>query len=499
MKKVLCVFSIIIALGFSITPTIALAVSQDFSLTYQFLNDKSANAGGTITLYGDDGDYSLFWGDGNDKLKYTYQSENLREVEYSKFCQITVSDGVGKYNVYDYTLIPEKATSLLVYNDNSKLKYKYDIPQNKIFNLGQKKYTFGALSDVHFNRYNELGNGDDSVIMFNNSLDFLENIDVSFVAIAGDIVGEAYANQYIDSLNKYKSAIQNRKIPVYTSAGNHDATQYGFTSFYLKQWTEKVNCDIYEKDAKSRGIVDLSKNKLDFVYKPKKEVDDVVVFLSVSYNSQSSAVQKNQIDWLEKILNKYNDRNVFLFFHPFFANDEGGIDKGVGSVTGPNGYYYNWSWNANASDQIEMRELLSGRDNVIAFSGHSHWAYATQRYQQNVNVGKYKDLPTMVHISSVSSPREVYENTPKNERVELNGFASEGYVTEVYENGLVLLGTDFLNGNYLSTYSYLISYGKSSVNVFNWTIFWVVLGGCVIVLSSFIGYIIYKKRRKKII
>ncbi|MBQ8014650.1 MAG: hypothetical protein IJ264_00520, partial [Clostridia bacterium] len=85
-----------------------------------------------------------------------------------------------------FTAIPEGAETVLAYK-NKTLTGTADIPENKIASNGTKLYSFGALSDVHFNRYNMSLTGDDACLTFPNALNFLESFGISMVGISGDI------------------------------------------------------------------------------------------------------------------------------------------------------------------------------------------------------------------------------------------------------------------------------------------------------------------------
>ena len=111
-----------------------------------------------------------------------------------------------------------------------------DIPENKLADNGKKLYSFGALSDVHFNRYKGSLITDDACLTFPNALNFIENFDVELVGISGDIS----ANGERDAFEKYNTIVSNYDFPVYTCTGNHDVSDdfklenYEFNEFDTK-------------------------------------------------------------------------------------------------------------------------------------------------------------------------------------------------------------------------------------------------------------------------
>ena len=76
-----------------------------------------------------------------------------------------------------------------------------------------------------------------------------------------------------------------------------------------------------------------------------------------------------------------------------------------------------------------------------------------QTLNPNLNISKNgEDGATFVHVSSVSSPRitgdyqVLWEGTDPT--------MSEGYLIEVYEDTILLMGVDFVNGKILAYATY---------------------------------------------
>lgn len=418
-------------------------------ISYKFANDNPGSAYGTITFASDEaGEYSFYWGDSEgQKLKYN-------GTEYSELGKsTTTSDNLtATYKIISpYTAIPEGAKELQVYNANDEKISSYDIPESKQFAGGQMLYKFGIMGDVHYNRYSDFSE-DDAVPAFNDALKFMDNQGIDFVGMTGDLSNTGEENAY----TKFNTAInQYPNMTVYTCMGNHDLS----TEKFLKTVNIKKNSD--------KNVREINDNGLDFVY--EKNGDIFIIFNQVhrSYNSKTgSLVDREQLNWLEKTLNTYAGKNVYIFFHTYFAKENGDVITAVGNLQNPGGYKYPLTYTFGNYDENRFRQLLNKYPNVTLFSGHSHWAYDQQKYNPNLNIGNIKDDnsgATLVHISSVGAARTIEPEAA--ERVENNGIKSEGMVAFKYNNATVYTGVDLKNGKYLAYATYLNYDGKKSVPI----------------------------------
>lgn len=423
---------------------------ESYSVSYSFANNNAGSAYGKITVTTvEPGTYSLYWGDSQgNKLKYN-------GVEYSELgtCVTTSNNLTATYQVPSpYTAIPEGAKELLVYNSQSQVVSTYNIPVAKQFNAGKLSYKFGLMSDVHYNRYSDYS-ADDSVPAFNTALKFMNDQGIDFVGLTGDLS----ASSETSAFTKFQTAVN--KYPdmtVYTCMGNHD--DYNITDF-KKYVNTKMSTD--------KNVTNINDTGVDFVYQKN---GDVFIFFSQtrwSYNGKYSAlVTTEQLNWLEKTLNTYANKNVYLFFHTYFASENGDVTTAVGNLMNPGGYTYDLTYTFGNTDEKRFRSLLNKYPNVTMFSGHSHWAYDQQKYNPNLNIGNIKSNgtgATLVHISSVGAPRTIEENS--SQRAENNGVRSEGTVALKYSNCTVYMGVDFKNGKYLAYATYVNTDGKKSTPV----------------------------------
>ncbi len=411
----------------------------------EYINDNAGSADALIKITTTtDGEYKLYWADENfDKLTF---SLGEKELEYSEFAVINTYFGEGSIDLPDYTAIPDDAASILVTLNGETLEI-FDIPYEKRADRGEPVYSFGSISDLHFNRYETENGSDVAQSSFRTSLDFFEAAGVSLVAMPGDIStdGEKEAFEAFNSISSEYS------FPVYTVTGNHDVRG----KFTKENWREYMNVGAYE-DIPAENIAAVSDNGLDFVYREPLS-GDIFIFLHQTSNNYgllfNALLENSQLDWLEKQLEAYKNESVYLFFHTFLTSAKGNPFMGTGNLQNDLGWHYLLYYTMGANDEVKLRELLREYDNVTFFNGHSHWAYHMQALNPNLNISKNgEDGATFVHVSSVSSPRVTADYQILWEGTDPD--MSEGYFIEVYEDTLLLYGVDFANNRILSYATY---------------------------------------------
>ncbi len=425
-------------------------VNDTAVIEYDFSNTEAGSAAGEITVTAPlDGNYDIYWGDENGE-KLFIELDGTKAY-YSELATVDVDGGEGKFEVQSFTAIPEGAETLLAYRCGI-LTGEADIPDEKIADYGKKVYSFGALSDVHFNRYNGSLSGDDACLTFPNALNFIEYFDVELVGISGDISADGERNAF----EKFNTITSDYDFPVYTCTGNHDVSD----DYTLENWQELINTGVYGENKKD-GVEDVAENGLDFVYAPAGADGDVFIFLSQfqwHYNEVYSRILTDeQLDWLEKQLETYKDTTVYLFFHTFLNNPVEGenLNMGEGNLENNVGRHYDLAFTNGCPDEVRFRGMMDKYENVVFFNGHSHWAYDMQQFNPNLNIADYNgEYATMVHISSVSSPRRTTANIDDSSEHFMR--SSEGMIVTVYEDKIVFNAVDFLRGEMLSYATYVI-------------------------------------------
>lgn len=412
-------------------------------MTVSFADETPGSMAGSVKVKATvDGEYDIYWGDaeGSDLTA----NVNGKTVGYSEFATVEVRFGSGELEFNDFLAIPEGAETMVLKKGDKVLETE-TIPENKRLDYGMQKYAFGALSDVHFNRYSALSD-DDTVVSFPRALNYLKDWGVSVVGISGDLS----LNGELDSYEKYNSVVSQYDFPVYTCKGNHDCRKY----YTLSNWQKNVNKDIYGA-SKPAGILDVSSNGLDFVYECN---GDIFIFFSQVSNTYMLGVQlvtDGQLDWLEKQFAAYKDRNVYLFFHTFLGSDGIPTNMCEGNIINPLGATYTLTYVKGNKDEKRFKQLLAEYKNVVFFNGHSHWSYDMQKYNRELNISDYdgKYAP-MVHVSSVAAPRTVTDTSLVQKSNP--GYMSEGLYMTVYNDMLLIRAVDFISGEFLAYATYIV-------------------------------------------
>ncbi len=415
------------------------------STEIEFVNTDAGSADAVIEIKTTtDGEYKLYWADEDfNRLTFSLGEE---ELEYSEFATVTTYFGEGSTDLPDYTAIPDGAANILVTLDGETLEI-FDIPSEKRADRGERVYSFGSISDLHFNRYELEGGADVAESTFARALTFYDKADVALVAMPGDISTDGEKEAF-EAFNNISSGYD---FPVYTVTGNHDVRE----KFSKESWRENMNKGAYDEEP-AEGIVNVSDNGLDFVYEEASS-GDIFIFLHQTSNNYgivvNSLLDNSQLDWFEARLEEYKDRSVYVFFHTFLTRASGNPFMSTGNLQNEFGWHYFLYYTLGSNDEARMRELLREYDNVTFFNGHSHWAYHLQSINPELNISKNgEDGATYVHVSSVSSPRVTADYGVLWEGTDPD--MSEGYLIEVYEDTLVLYGVDFVNNRILAYATY---------------------------------------------
>ena len=273
--------------------------------------------------------------------------------------------------------------------------------------LGEKMYTFGALSDIHLGYEDRNATAD-----FHRAITALQNLGVDFVGISGDVGYYSDTSSVITELQGYKDALDNyATVPFYTVTGNHDI---------------KHPDDVWEQYTGHPKNFEIVHN------------GDVFLFMSLTQKDKASSHDTpytTSLTWLKEKLSRYQGARIFVFMHYPISNYSGLRD----------GEYYGFS-SASTEDDELLSTLLSTK-NVVVFSGHTHFKLDCEADYDTINVFNFQHKKvSLVHIPSCAYPRD----SAKKEQEQL----SEGYVVEVYEKGVILRGVDLVTGDYMPNYEY---------------------------------------------
>jgi UDP-2,3-diacylglucosamine pyrophosphatase LpxH len=292
----------------------------------------------------------------------------------------------------------------------------YDINGNRVgqIPLGKLKpptrerrlYSFGALSDVHI--------GDStSTADFTAALKYL-SAETDFICISGDLI-----HNKEKQTAEYKSLIETyATVPVYACAGNHDGAYVPNIETAISGYTGHP------------------------LYYSITYGDDVFIFVGCKSSTGGSLFTADELTWLSNTLEAHKNRRVFLFEH-VRPDDACGNALRIYTLD-------IWS----GTEQTVFENLLRQYPNIIFFHGHSHLKFNLQQYADKANIDKIFGCWS-VHIPSITVPRGPTSSVDTT-RVELYA-ESEGYVVDVYNDGIHLRGRDFIKGKFLPIASYWLN------------------------------------------
>lgn len=377
--------------------------NSDIKLEYKFTNTTKGSAAGTIeltTCSSNTGAYSIYWANDNGKLE-----------DYSEITTIESSGTDTKsYTVASLNAIPENANKIVAVKDDA-IKAEYKIDSNKLISCS-KKFSFGALSDVHL----EGGSNDEakSKSDFDNELNYFKSQNVAFLGTSGDITRDGKS----EDIDAVVSKIKSFGLPVYTARGNHDTRNACGSNW------EKIepNGTCFEK------VVN----------------DEVFVFMGLNKEDYTNPFTSEQISQLKSILEKYKNKRVFMFEHVF-----------IGSVGNVNSLYP-YSSLSDKGTAGEFKALLKENKNVVLFTGHTHLDFNLQRLNEFANVkAPSDDYGYRVHCPSASRPRRNDEGKSSSKTYTYNEGAY-GYLVDVYDNYVILKGRDFVANKNLPYATYIL-------------------------------------------
>ena len=264
----------------------------------------------------------------------------------------------------------------------------------------EKLYSFGLLSDVHIGEQTAAND-------FTVALQYL-SAETNFICISGDLVDY---NQHAE----YKSLVDaHATVPVYACTGNHDGYVGGIENI-VESYTGKP------------------------LYYSIAYGNDVFVFVGCKSTYQGQLFTAAELDWLAETLEVNKNKRVFLFQHV----------RPMDACGNALNIYKNDL--LQGDEKAIFEGLLRQYPNIVFFHGHSHLKFDLQRHDAMANIDRVFGCWS-VHVPSLSVPRGPVSAVDTT-RVELYA-ESEGYIVDVYPNGIHLRGRDFVAGKYLPIASY---------------------------------------------
>lgn len=335
-------------------------------------------------------------------------------ADYAPICTLD-AEQLAHYEYFvDANVAPVEAKAIGVYDAEGKRVGAIKLSSLKSKSAKAPLYTYGVLTDVHFGVPKI-----DPVNDFKRALKFFASEGASMICICGDITQNGTEEEF----QAYANAAAQSQLPVYTTTGNHDCTRNGIKPEQWKQYTGKPL--VFEKSVQVNGKT------------------DHFLFLGMKRWHFKEAYHEEHLDWLEEKLEEYEGERCYIITHLFFPDRAGNL----------NGIYPPKNW--LRGEQLERLEALCRKyHSSVWFSGHSHWEWALQKYQDRANIHRdYDDgRPASgwaVHVPGCGCPITSDGTTRVN-----NPPASEGALVRVYKNHVEVIGVDLKNGMYLPVATY---------------------------------------------
>ena len=280
-------------------------------------------------------------------------------------------------------------------------------------NMSQKKYSFGALADIHLQ--NSTAQTD-----FQRALSYLNDVEnVDLICIAGDLTEAGTAEE----LAQYKQHVENYSpnTPVYAITGNHEG----------------------RSDSIATDFQTYTGNPLYYSFEHKGDIFIMVGCQPTSdpggWPASGSLFSKAELQWLYETLEANRNKRCFVFQHVR-------PQDGCGNTFG----IYNLDiW--GGTEQTVFESLMHHYKNAHHFHGHSHLKFYLQYGSDIANIDHIFG-GWSIHIPSLAVPRDG-DPSGASSRKEIYA-DSEGYVVDIYENGIHLIGRDFVTEKPLPIASY---------------------------------------------
>ncbi len=355
----------------------------------------------------------------NDTYTLKYENENGVLENCAAVCTIDVSDTTVIPSYCDFipeNVAPVNATKIGVYNSLSQRMGSIAFPSSFAPALTEKLYSFGAISDTHLGQ-NPTSKNDyytTSTEDFARAMTFFSSEEsVDFIAHCGDIT--VYSTE--EELQHYNSLVDEFAggLAVHIAAGNHEEYLYN-SSNYLEEYTGNP------------------------LYYSFTHNDDVYIFVGIMSSHEDRLFYEGELQWLYETLEENRNKRCFVFQH--ILTEEGSGDA-VDLLTTCKLKNYKTS--------IAFKNLLSHYQNAIHFHGHSHMGFELQQYSEIANYDNVFGNHS-VHVPSLSVPRGLSDEGTLKTMFE----KSEGYVVDVYKNGIYLRGRDFVNNQSMPIAQYYL-------------------------------------------
>ena len=391
------------------------------SISYKLDNKKDGFANGTVTIEADSdriigADCVMYWADG----------EGNPLEDYTPLAKFRLTGATTVHEMYDYTIIPEGAETLIAYKSVSDEQVgepvMTELPEDCNYVLEDDyNVEFQLISDIHIRtEENHIHN-----THFNQMLADVEknSPDSIGIFVNGDIADNGLEAQYEKLVSLYNEANSAGNLPkLHISIGNHD-------------WYDGNPSNQFQKYVKILNPA--LKEQLETIYYHEEIAGYNFIFLGSESAGGYATLSAAQLTWFDNLMKDITaedpEKPVFVLLHQPLKDTVAGTLPGQG-------------WHGVNNEQA-LRDILKKYDQIIIAGGHSHWELDSV---QNMYSGD-DNMSVAVNTASVA-----YLWTSYNIVTGENAPGSNGYFVRVYDDKVVFLGRDIENQRYVSSAIFVV-------------------------------------------
>ena len=392
--------------------------------TFQQLSDKIdqiivAPPGSNIVGYVDDENdiYISLKDVQNGTYTLKFEDNNGILNNFDTIGEIEINDESDSFKaLLDCNVAPQQASKIGLYDSNGNSVgtiplYNYKKRQQ------QKLYSFGLLSDIHM-QVNDTYDGQNDLY---RAFNFFTEQEIDKVCCCGDIADTNNEQEYIN-FKFIKDQYPN--IDFYSCTGNHDCS--GANGYNKTFWNTYIGCD----------------KTFEFTHN-----GDHFLFIGMNSWNFKNGYTDEDLDWLEQRLNTYRNERCFVFMHCPITQYVGNYKE----------MYDENNW-LTGSNLYRVTEMVNYFVNSVWFSGHSHWKWHLQKWEENANIYR-NNSAWNVHIPSCAIPGDAIDDVEIGRMVEEN----EGGIVDVYEKYIEIKGIDLKTGRYIPVAQYRLDTSIQSI------------------------------------
>ncbi len=350
---------------------------------------------------------------------YTLRFEDFNGIlnDFDIISEIEINDNSDSFKaLLDCNVAPQTASKIGLYNTSGVLVGTIPLYNYKK-KLSRKLYSFGLISDLHI----QVNDTYDSQNDLRRAFDFFTNEGINMTCCCGDIADTNTLQEYINF-----KAIKDQypDMSFYSCTGNHDCS--GINGYNKEYWNTYIGTDkTFELNHNGDHFLFIGMNAWDF---------------KNGYTDQD-------LDWLESKLNTYRNERCFVFIHCPIPQYVGNYKE----------MYTQDNW-LTGSNLYRITEMANYYLNSVWFSGHSHWKWHLQKWEENANIYR-NNSAWNVHIPSCAIPGDAIDDVELGRKVEEN----EGGIVDVYEDYIEIKGIDFKTSKYVPVAQYRLDTTLQSI------------------------------------